>query len=178
MGKNNKLQTTEPQEEKQAIKQEIKGIITNVSYAPDSDCKRLIIETNTTFETIDTTGKHFDTNAFGISTKTLLDMCQNVPELKLAKTLAMGANVNGLVFALVLRDCEFSAVREFKAKGDAREVEGQTYTNDCFKTTEIKIGKKTQPLADIEKPFLLDALKTPLQWKKSTTVDVSKLDFE
>lgn len=87
----------------------------------------------------DETNAESAVTTFGINVNELCNQVRNqVPELAMFETAAMGKRINPQVVGFIFQGAELQIERVFKEKGEEREVEGTgVYSNDCF-VTKIK----------------------------------------
>ena len=109
---------------------------------------RISIVTDTDFDTYDkNTGEKKVTNTFGINSYNLVQQIGLQCEpIALASALALGGEINPQIIALSLRGADLEITREYHAKGEARETDGEVYSQNCFTTKIVKCETHIAPL--------------------------------
>ena len=100
---------------------------------------------------------------FGLNVNELCNQVrQQVPELAMFETAAMGKRINPQVVAFIFQDADLQIERIYKEKGEERETgnSGDTYSANCFVT---KIKKVTTHINQMAQALLQQMLIQSVQ---------------
>lgn len=143
----NKVTNKQPNEEKKEFVKNLNVTITKVFFQKDVT-NRLTFVTNKEFETINMKTREVEmTTNFSLNVFEIVNQIgASVPEIQLADMLALGKQVNPQIIALALTNADMEIKREFKAQGEQRLSTDDVYTNDCWKTTIVKVTTHIAPM--------------------------------
>lgn len=150
----------------QALSYEVKAKVVSVLKAEDG---RMRIITDKEFVTIDyKTEKEEETTAFSLNPFNLLQqVCQYIPILKMANTMAMGEQLNPKIIALSMVDADITFTREFHAKGESRKETNDAYSKNCY-TTDIT--KAVPHISEAANMMIMQLISTQLTLPKAGTI--------
>lgn len=125
----------------------ISATITKVMLPQGTD-DRITFVLDKEFTTIDfATGEEKTTNMFGLNIYAVVNQVgQQVPEIQLADTLAMGKCVNPQIIALALTNAEIVVKREEHEQGEKRKNSNELYARDCITSEIIKVKTNIKPI--------------------------------
>ena len=156
---------TEQKNEK-ALSYEVKAKVLSVLKAEDG---RMRIITDKEFVTIDyKTEKEEETTGFSLNPFNLLQqVCEYIPILKMANTMAMGEQLNPKIIALALVDADITYLREFHAKGESRKETNDAYSKNCYTTDITKVVPHISEAANM---MIMQLISTQLTLPKAGTI--------
>lgn len=98
---------------------------------------------------------------FGLNVNELCNQVrQQVPELAMFETAAMGKRINPQVVAFIFQGAEMQIERIYKEKGEQREATDDVYSANCFVT---KIKKVTTHINQMAQALLQQLLMQSVQ---------------
>jgi hypothetical protein len=98
---------------------------------------------------------------FGLNVNELCNQVrQQVPELAMFETAAMGKRINPQVVAFIFQGAEMQIERVYKEKGEQREATNDVYSANCFVT---KIKKVTTHINQMAQALLQQLLMQSVQ---------------
>lgn len=98
---------------------------------------------------------------FGLNVNELCNQVrQQVPELAMFETAAMGKRINPQVVAFIFQGAEMQIERVYKEKGEQREATDDVYSANCFVT---KIKKVTTHINQMAQSLLQQMLMQSVQ---------------
>lgn len=98
---------------------------------------------------------------FGLNVNELCNQVrQQVPELAMFETAAMGKRINPQVVAFIFQGAEMQIERVYKEKGEQREATDDVYSSNCFVT---KIKKVTTHINQMAQALLQQMLMQSVQ---------------
>lgn len=98
---------------------------------------------------------------FGLNVNELCNQVrQQVPELAMFETAAMGKRINPQVVAFIFQGAEMQIERIYKKKGEQREATDDVYSANCFVT---KIKKVTTHINQMAQALLQQLLMQSVQ---------------
>ena len=98
---------------------------------------------------------------FGLNVNELCNQVrQQVPELAMFETAAMGKRINPQVVAFIFQGAEMQIERVYKEKGEQREATDDVYSSNCFVT---KIKKVTTHINQMAQSLLQQMLMQSVQ---------------
>ena len=98
---------------------------------------------------------------FGLNVNELCNQVrQQVPELAMFETAAMGKRINPQVVAFIFQGAEMQIERVYKEKGEQREATDDVYSANCFVT---KIKKVTTHINQMAQALLQQLLMQSVQ---------------
>lgn len=98
---------------------------------------------------------------FGLNVNELCNQVrQQVPELAMFETAAMGKRINPQVVAFIFQGAEMQIERVYKEKGEQREATDDVYSANCFVT---KIKKVTTHINTMAQALLQQLLMQSVQ---------------
>lgn len=98
---------------------------------------------------------------FGLNVNELCNQVrQQVPELAMFETAAMGKRINPQVVAFIFQGAEMQIERVYKEKGEQREATDDVYSANCFVT---KIKKVTTHISQMAQALLQQMLMQSVQ---------------
>lgn len=98
---------------------------------------------------------------FGLNVNELCNQVrQQVPELAMFETAAMGKRINPQVVAFIFQGAEMQIERVYKEKGEQREATDDVYSANCFVT---KIKKVTTHINQMAQALLQQMLMQSVQ---------------
>ncbi len=115
---------------------------------PQGTDERITFVLDKEFTTIDfSTGEEKTTNMFGLNIYAVVNQVgQQVPEIQLADTLAMGKCVNPQIIALALTNAEIVVKREEHEQGEKRKNSNELYARDCITSEIVKVKTNIKPI--------------------------------
>lgn len=115
---------------------------------PQGTDDRITFVLDKEFTTIDfSTGEEKTTNMFGLNIYAVVNQVgQDVPEIQLADTLAMGKCVNPQIIALALTNAEIVVKREEHEQGEKRKNSNELYARDCITSEIVKVKTNIKPI--------------------------------
>lgn len=117
----------------------VKGKI--VSFSEGYTKESISILTDQTFASFDKDGNENESNFLNLKISALChQLAEAVPAIAIASAFVpRGSVVNPKLIALALMNAEFEAKREYHEKGEERQQEGETYSQNCWVTTITKV---------------------------------------
>lgn len=107
----------------------------------DVDLNRITIQLDKEFKTINqSTNEEHMTSTFGINVNALIIQIKSfVPIIQTLECVYMGNAIPNQMLNLALINAEVTVVRDFKAKGEAREYKEECYSNDCYVSKVVSV---------------------------------------